>query len=321
MVRVNWKGMFIVIPLVWYAIALTVRSPQLNQYIVQENVTYVPMNHEEYMKITKGIKCEDPNHILAYVLDSVSNRTHLGCFYEKIVVGSDCPEVNIDRSGRVILQPKFMAPCGNLDITPCDFAYNSSESYKLFGCFIVYGGIPSLMQQGQKIENLEQEELISKKLIENLKKSLKERDEEITSLKKSPKEKDEETTSLKKSLKERDETITNQYVAIWVVVTCIIIIATLAFLLFCIKYRMGENRKNTNYSGNQLGDGQRNEDDPLNGPFQNIRAADERRSNEDEPLNRPFENVSPADINDIAAETVELVVEYNVEDQPPISLH
>lgn len=309
MVRVNWKGMFIVIPLVWYAIALTVSSPQLNQYILQENVTYVPMNHEEYMKITKGIKCEDPNHILAYVLDSVSNRTHLGCFYEKTVVGSYCPEVNRDRSGRVILQPKYKAPCGNLDITPCDVAYKSSESYKLFGCFMVYGGIPSLMQQGQKIENLEQEELISKKLIGSLKKSLKERDEKIT--------------SLKKSLKERDETITNQYVAIGVVVTCviIIIIATLAFLLFYIKYRMGENRKNTNYSGNQLGDGQRNEDDPLNGPFQNIRAADDRRSNEDEPFNRPFENVSPADTNDIAAETVELDVEYNVEDQPPISLH
>lgn len=293
MVRVNWKGMFIVIPLVWYAIALTVSSPQLNQYILQENVTYVPMNHEEYMKITKGIKCEDPNHILAYVLDSVSNRTHLGCFYEKIVVGSYCPEFNRDRSGRVILQPKFKAPCGNLDITPCDVAYKSSESYKLFGCFMVYGGIPSLMQQGQKIENLEQEELISKKLI----------------------------GSLKKSLKERDETITNQNVAIGVVVTCFIIILTLAFLLFYIKYRMDENRKNTNYSGNQLGDGQRNEDDPLNGAFQNIRAADERRSNEDEPLNRPFENISPADVNDIAAETVELVVEYNVEDQPTISLH
>lgn len=75
------------------------------------------------------------------------------------------------------------------------------------------------------------------------------------------------------------------------------------------------------YSGNQLGDGQRNEDDPLNGAFQNIRAADERRSNEDEPLNRPFENISPADVNDIPAETVELDVEYNVEEQPTISLH
>lgn len=60
------------------------------------------MNYEEYMKIIKGIKCEDLNYILVYVLDFVSNRIYFGCFYEKIVVGSYCLEVNCDRSGRVI---------------------------------------------------------------------------------------------------------------------------------------------------------------------------------------------------------------------------
>lgn len=293
MVRVNWKGMFIVIPLVWYAIALTVSSPQLNQYILQENVTYVPMNHEEYMKITKGIKCEDPNHILAYVLDSVSNRTHLGCFYEKIVVGSYCPEVNRDRSGRVILQPKYKAPCGNLDITPCDVAYKSSESYKLFGCFMVYGGIPSLMQQGQKIENLEQEELISKKLI----------------------------GSLKKTVEERDEKITKQYVVIGVVVTCIIIILViLAFILFH-KYFLHKKRENiVNYSGNQFEKRKRNEDDPLNGPIENTRAAEERQINENDPLNGPFESIRAAHRSDIR-NIVELEGENDVEDQPPLSIN
>lgn len=293
MVRVNWKGMFIVIPLVWYAIALTVSSPQLNQYILQENVTYVPMNHEEYMKITKGIKCEDPNHILAYVLDSVSNRTHLGCFYEKIVVGSYCPEVNRDRSGRVILQPKYKAPCANLDITPCDVAYKSSESYKLFGCFMVYGGIPSLMQQGQKIENLEQEELISKKLI----------------------------GSLKKTVEERDEKIIKQYVVIGVVVTCIIIILViLAFILFH-KYFLHKKRENiVNYSGNQFEKRKRNEDDPLNGPIENTRAAEERQINENDPLNGPFESIRAAPRSDIR-NIVELEGENDVEDQPPLSIN
>lgn len=173
MVRVNWKGMFIVIPLVWYAIALTVSSPQLNQYILQENITYIAINHEEYMEITKDIKCKYPNQILTYVLDPVSNRTHLGWFFfSKIVIGRYCSEFNIDESDRTILQPKYMAPCGNLDITPCDFAYNSSESFKMSGCFIVYEGIPSLLQRGQEVETFKKEELILRKLIESLKKKL-----------------------------------------------------------------------------------------------------------------------------------------------------
>lgn len=274
MVRLNWKGMFVVIPLVWYAVALTVSSPLLHEYILQKNITYVPMNHEEYINLTKGIKCEDPNHILTYVLDPVSNRTHLGCFYEKNVIGRKCPEFN-NKSGRIILQPKYSAPCDNLDITPCNFTYKSSESYKLFGCFLVYGGIPSLMQQGQKIENSKKEELILRETIE----------------------------SLKKTVKERDEQITNQYVAIGVVVTCIIIIlAILAFSLFHIKYRMDKNRKNI-----------------ANGPFEKIIAGEERQSNEDDPLNGPFENIRTTDISDI--QDVELEVEHIIEDQPPISIN
>lgn len=288
MVRVNWKGMSIVIPLVWYAIALTVSSPQLNQYIVQENVTYIPINHEEYMEITKDIKCKDPNQILTYVLDPVSNRTHLGCFYEKIVIGRYCPEFNIDESNRTILQPKYSAPCGNLGITPCDFAYNSSESFKMFGCFIVYGGIPSLMQRGQEVENFKKEELILRKLI----------------------------GSLKITVEERDKKITNQYVVIGVVVTFLI----LAFILFH-KYFMHKNRENiANFSGNQFKERKSNEDDPLNGPFEHTRAKEERQSNENDPLNGPFENIRTAP-RSVTHDKVEIEGENDLEDQPPISVN
>lgn len=38
------------------------------------------------MNIANSIKCVDPNHNLTYVLDFV-DRTHLGCIYEKIVIG------------------------------------------------------------------------------------------------------------------------------------------------------------------------------------------------------------------------------------------
>lgn len=207
---------------------------------------------------------------------------------QKILIGRYCPEFNIDESNRTILQPKYSAPCGNLDITPCDFAYNSSESFKLFGCFIVYGGIPSLMQRGQEVENFKKEELILRKLIE----------------------------SLKKTVEERDEKITNQYVVIGVVVTFLI----LAFILFH-KYFMHKNRENiANYSGNQFKERKRNEDDPLNGPFENTRAKEERQSNENDPLNGPFENIRTAPRSYIQ-NNVEIEGENDLEDQPPISVN
>lgn len=78
------------------------------------------------MNIANSIKCVDPNHNLTYVLDFV-DRTHLGCIYEKIVIGCTT-QFKIDKSGRNILQTKYLALCGNLNITPCDFTYNLSGS-------------------------------------------------------------------------------------------------------------------------------------------------------------------------------------------------
>lgn len=144
------------------------------------------------------------------------------------------------------------------------------------------------MQRGQEVENFKKEELILRKLIE----------------------------SLKKTVEERDEKITNQYVVIGVVVTFLI----LAFILFH-KYFMHKNRENiANYSGNQFKERKRNEDDPLNGPFENTRAKEERQSNENDPLNGPFENIRTAPRSDIQ-NNVEIEGENDLEDQPPISVN
>lgn len=158
----------------------------------------------------------------------------------------------------------------------------------MFGCFIVYGGIPSLMQRGQEVETFKKEELILRKLIE----------------------------SLKKRVEERDEKITKQYVVIGVVPCIIIILVILAFILFH-KYFMHKKRENVvNYSGNQFEKRKRNEDGPLNGP----RAAEERRRNENDPLNGPFENIRTAPRRAIQRIVI-LEGENDVENQPPISIN
>lgn len=304
---VNWKGKFIVIPLVWYAVAPLVSSPLRPQYILEENISYVPMNQEEYMNITKIKICEDPNHSLTYVLHPVSNRTVLGCFYKKPMIGNFCPEFNFDTSGNIILQQKFAAPCGELDITPCGFTYNSSESYKLFGCFIVYGGIPSLMQQQQKIEDLKQRELTSRELIE----------------------------SLNRTVKEKDEKIGYQWITITVVAVClgILILAILIYNLY--HFFKPKTRKNIAYSsGDQSEKGRSIECDSLKRESENTAAppktskniaipsgvqSEEERSNEDDPLSGVFENITAKRHNDMST-YVDLEVEYS-EDTPSISIH
>lgn len=149
------------------------------------------------------------------------------------------------------------------------------------------------MQRGQEVENFTKKELILRKLIE----------------------------SLKKTVEERDEKITNQYVVIGVVVTfLIIILVILAFILFH-KYFMHKNRENiASYSCNQFKERKRNEDDPLNGPFENTRAKEERQSNENDPLNGPFENIRTAPRSDIQ-DNVEIEGENDLEDQPPVSVN
>lgn len=84
---------------------------------------------------------------------------------------------------------------------------------------------------------------------------------------------------------------------------------------------MHKKRKNiVNCSGNQFEKRKRNEDDPLNGPIENTRAAEERQINENDPLNGPFESIRAAPRSDIR-NIVELEGENDVEDQPPLSIN
>lgn len=122
-----------------------------------EFVTYVPISEEEYRKMKKNIKCEDLDHFPTFALHPEKKKTILGCFKEISVVGNKCLEYNF-KQNQILLQPKLNAPCGNFTIKPCNFSYSSLESYKILECFLIYGGIPSLLEQGKLIDYLEEKE-------------------------------------------------------------------------------------------------------------------------------------------------------------------
>lgn len=120
-------------------------------------VTSVPINEEEYRKMTKNIKCKDSDHYPTFALHPEKKKTILGCFKKNFVNVKKCLEYNINEN-KTFLQTKLNAPCGNFQITPCNFSYSSLESYKILECFLIYGGIPSLLEQQKKIDYLEERE-------------------------------------------------------------------------------------------------------------------------------------------------------------------
>lgn len=140
------------------------------QYISVENVTFVPRTEEEYMffKETEDLKCNHTMLKVTYVLNPVGNKTSIGCFCEKPVVDY-CLEYNINK-GMNIIQSKLNALCKDLSLTPCKVKYNSSESYKLFGCFEKYGGISSPIQNQRHINALNTEIQELKKIANDLQK-------------------------------------------------------------------------------------------------------------------------------------------------------
>lgn len=149
------------------------------QYILMENVKFVPRTEEEnmYYKETKDLKC---NHTMlkgTYVLNPVGKKTSIGCFCEKPVAVKKCLEYN-ENKNVTIIQPKGDAPCNDFSITPCKVKYVSSESYKLFECFEKYGGISSPIENQRNInflkEKLEQSEMELEKKLEQRKLEIQE---------------------------------------------------------------------------------------------------------------------------------------------------
>lgn len=161
---------------------LTCKDIRHMQYILVENVTFVPRTQEEYMyfKETEDLKCNHTMLKVTYVLNPVGKKTSIGCFCEKPVAVKKCLEYN-ENKNVTIIQPKGDTPCNDFSITPCKVKYFSSESYKLFECFEKYGGISSPIENQRNInflkKKLEQSEM-------ELEKKLEQRELEIHELNK-----------------------------------------------------------------------------------------------------------------------------------------
>lgn len=121
-------------------------------YILKE-ANYIPRNYQEYLEMNKHIQCKSSAQKIVYLLDSIKEKTLIGCFHEDFIYGKYCPEYN---SG--IAQPKFKASCANFTITPCPLLYNLSESYFYFECYEKFGAISSPETSQQEIHEMKKRE-------------------------------------------------------------------------------------------------------------------------------------------------------------------
>lgn len=137
----------------------TLHDQHPNGYLLEEYITIVPRNEKELKEQTKEKKCESgngPKLYLTYILNPFHNGTSLGCFPRKKVTTKKCLEYNYKNGNFIIIQESVGAPCDNLTITPCDYEYESPDSYKIYECFEAYGRIPSPIKSQEKINNLVQ---------------------------------------------------------------------------------------------------------------------------------------------------------------------
>lgn len=144
---------------IWFFVIPFVSSPVQHPhgYLLEEYITIVPRNKEEFKEQTKDKKCESdkgPKLFLTYVLNPFHNGTSLGCFPRKIVTTKKCLEYNYKNGNFIIIQESVGAPCDILTITPCNYEYESPDSYKIYECFEAYGRIPSPIESQEKINNL-----------------------------------------------------------------------------------------------------------------------------------------------------------------------
>lgn len=193
-------------------------------------VTYVPTNEEEYREMTKNIKCEDSDHFPTFALHYEKKKTILGCFPKINVTGNKCLEFNIKQLNKTLnktfLQQKLNAPCGNFQIKPCNFKYSSLESYKIWECFLIYGGIriPSLLEQQKKIDFLEER-------YQNMTQAREQENEEsrknITNLM-------EQREKLNQKINEKNSEIENLQQEILILTICCGIFGGFLFICTCI---------------------------------------------------------------------------------------
>ncbi|XP_052711091.1 uncharacterized protein LOC128185562 isoform X2 [Crassostrea angulata] len=64
-------------------------------YILKE-ANYIPRNYQEYLEMNKHIQCKSSAQKIVYLLDSIKEKTLIGCFHEDFIYGKYCPEYNSD---------------------------------------------------------------------------------------------------------------------------------------------------------------------------------------------------------------------------------
>lgn len=121
-------------------------------YILKE-ANYIPRNYLEYLEMNKHIQCKSSDQKIVYLLDSIKEKTLVGCFHEKFIFGKYCPEYNTGRA-----QASFKASCANFTVTPCRSPYNLSESYLYFECYEKFGAISSPETSQQEIHEMKKRE-------------------------------------------------------------------------------------------------------------------------------------------------------------------
>lgn len=150
-----WEAVFI-----WISVIAEVSLPlrHSHQYLLKGDITFVPRSKKEFKEQTKDIKCENGNGsklYLTYVINPFHNGTSLGCFQKKQIVTKKCLEYNY-KNRKITIQESIGAPCDIFTITPCNYEYESPDSYKIYECFEKYGGILPPFKRQEKIKYLDQ---------------------------------------------------------------------------------------------------------------------------------------------------------------------
>lgn len=121
-------------------------------YILKE-ANYIPRNYKEYLEMNKHIQCQSKTQKIIYLLDSIKEKTLVGCFHEDFIFGKYCPEYNTGKA-----QESYKASCANFTITPCPSPYILSESYLYFECYEKFGAISSPKTSQQEIHEMKKRE-------------------------------------------------------------------------------------------------------------------------------------------------------------------
>ncbi|XP_062591103.1 uncharacterized protein LOC134252633 [Saccostrea cucullata] len=106
-----------------------------------------PKNTSELRKAVERKRCNDMKHSCKSfeyhcVINNWMNETIEVCAPSLLIIGGRCAEFNTDKAS---IRGNFLTDC-KLSSPPCPISYNSTTSYKYFGCFsnIMNGRVTTL---------------------------------------------------------------------------------------------------------------------------------------------------------------------------------